>query len=96
MEVYKYVKGGIWWCDFPEDQPQGLTQGKHMAIIISGVANPSSICTLTVLPISSMTSSKNNEARLRQFFAYLLHYTNHVSCVVISLQPSYQVSCIDM
>lgn len=90
MEVYKYVKGGIWWCDFPEDQPQGLTQGKHMAIIISGVANPSSICTLTVLPISSMNSSKNDEARLRQFFCVPI--TLYKPCFVCCNQPTTIVS----
>lgn len=86
MEVYKYVKGGIWWCDFPEDQPRGLMQGRHMAIIISGVANPSSTCTLTVLPISSMNSSKDSETKLRSFFC--IPITVYKDCFVCCNQPT--------
>lgn len=86
MEVYKYVKGGVWWCDFPNDQPQGLIQGRHMAIIISGVANPSSACTLTVLPISSMNSSKDSETKLRSFFCVPI--TIYKDCFVCCNQPT--------
>ena len=86
MEVYKYVKGGVWWCDFPNDQPQGLIQGRHMAIIISGVANPSSACTLTVLPISSMNSSKDSETKLRSFFCVPI--TLYKPCFVCCNQPT--------
>ena len=67
MEVYKYVKGGIWWCDFTEDQPRGLIQGRHMAVIISSVANPFANCTLTVLPLSSVNNSKDDKDRLHTF-----------------------------
>ena len=86
MEVYKYVKGGIWWCDFPKDQPQGLIQGRHMAIIVSGVVNPTSTCTLTVLPISSMNSSKDNESKLRAFFCVPI--TLYKPCFVCCNQPT--------
>ena len=86
MEVYKYVKGGIWWCDFPNDQPRGSMQGRHMAIIISGVANPLSNCTLTVLPISSMNSSKDSETKLRSFFCVPI--TIYKDCFVCCNQPT--------
>lgn len=86
MEVYKYVKGGVWWCNFPENQPQGLIQGRHMAIIISGTVNPSSACTLTVLPISSMNSSKHDERKLRQFYCVPIEI--YKSCFVCCNQPT--------
>ena len=86
MEVYKYVKGGIWWCDFSNDQPRGLIQGRHMAIIISEVSNPSSNCTLTVLPISSMNSSKDSEEKLKLF--HCVPITIYKSCFVCCNQPT--------
>ena len=82
MEVYKYVKGGVWWCDFPEDQPRGLIQGRHMAVIISNVFNPFANCTLTVLPLSTVNNSKNDENRLHTFY-----------CVPISVYKDGFVVC---
>ncbi len=55
MDVGRYVKGGIWWYNFPKTYTRGIIEGTHPCIIISHVSNPASACTVLVAPISHMS-----------------------------------------
>ena len=55
MDVGRYVKGGIWWYNFPKTYTRGIIEGKHPCIIVSHVSNPASACTVLVAPISHMS-----------------------------------------
>lgn len=60
MDVGRYVKGGIWWYQFPKSNRRGILGGTHPCMIVSHVSNPQSGCTVIVAPISHLSSSKDN------------------------------------
>lgn len=81
IDVCKYVRGGIWWADIPEKLGRGILSGNHMVMIFSAVSNPSSVCQISVIPISSMKSSNYDEERLHNFYAIPINVKNY-SCYV--------------
>lgn len=81
MEVYKYIRGGVWWCELPDKSTRGVLAGMHPVIIISSVSNPFRNCSLTVIPISSMKKSRDDESRMGMFFTVPINITEETSFV---------------
>lgn len=97
MDVYRFVRGGIWWhMDTIPDKSEGergVTRGDRPVLIISNVSNPTSTCTITYLPISKMVSAAEiGEAKLKALYAVPIEIAGRGTCYVQCNQPTTSVT----
>lgn len=77
MDVGRYVKGGIWWYNFPKTYTRGLIEGKHPCVIVSHVSNPASACTVLVAPISHMSKrAESGRQSIEEMFGVEIRLPN--------------------
>lgn len=95
MDVYRFVRGGIWWhMDTIPDKSEGergVTRGDRPVLIISNVSNPTSTCTITYLPISKMSSAAEiGEMKLKALYAVPIEIAGR-GHMLRAMQPTYHI-----
>lgn len=85
-DVLKVERGTIWWYNpgkSSQTKPveRGILTDNHPLLVISTVPNSIGTCTVTCLPITSATSARHDENKIKDFYLVQIEIPGHLSFV---------------
>lgn len=87
MGLIKYERGQVWWCNLPSLNKRGIFQGNHPVVIVSTVTNCFDACQVTICPISTMNTAKEQD-KLNKFYTVPIEILHKSYVLVNQIMPA--------
>ena len=87
MGLIKYERGQVWWCTLPSLNKRGIFQGNHPVVIVSVVTNCFDACQVTICPISTMNTAKEQD-KLNKFYTVPVEILHRSYVLVNQIMPA--------
>lgn len=87
MGLIKYERGQVWWCNLPSLNKRGIFQGNHPVVIVSTVTNCFDACQVTICPISTMNTAKEQD-KLNKFYTVPIEILHRSYVLVNQIMPA--------